>query len=150
MNGVTTVPYVYQTPAYQGVKVGDGQYLTSPQGMTTEEFKEDLKKNNPQLYKALEEIDKKCPHRELTEEERKKLEETRLKGFAPPKMSSVKKVLTKLESWIAKQAEKPHRVTMDDIQTYIDNGSKIKDIIMVPHHSNLTNDQDGNGINQIA
>ena len=118
-------------PAYSGVKSGDDN-IRVPQGTTTEEFQEYLKEYEPDTFEALEKIAAKYPPKELTPEEREKLDNTRLgnsaKFLCKVKPSTVKNVWSKFENWLVKYTSKSHNWTIDKVEDKIDTARHIWDL----------------------
>lgn len=55
--------------------------------------------------------------KEISEEDYKKLEETKLGAkFFVPKQSTIKQFFNTVKKWFTKQVEKPHHITIDEVR----------------------------------
>lgn len=136
-----TLSYTPSTSGMYGVKIGENRYLHAPQGMNTEDFKSYLAQYEPDTFRALNVIAEKYPPRELTEEEREKINNTRLgscKMIAKVKPSQVKSFWQKIKNWFTKQSEKPHNITLEDLADAMDKGIQVKDAIDKIHNNTTT------------
>ena len=101
--------------------------------MTTEQFKKYLQQYEPETYRALEYFANKYPPKQLTEEEREKLNNTNLKAFRPPSPKTCNKILQTIKSWFIKEAPK---IKPDDIQDAYDKYVAVKDAIEKINNTN--------------
>lgn len=103
--------------------------LRLSQGTTTAEFIEYLKRYEPETYRALQYFADKYPARQLTEEEREKLNNTTLKAFRPPSPKTCSQIWKTIKSWFTK-------VKPDDIQDGYDKMVAIQDAVDKINHVN--------------
>ena len=109
----------------QDVKIGENRYLNVPQGTTTQEFTEYLKKYEPDVFIAIEEMDKKLNQMPTPKDNEEMLLGTPAKIMKAVNPKILKNGWQKLEAFILNKTKKPPRVTIDELNERYEKGKEI-------------------------
>lgn len=109
----------------QGVKVEENHYLKVPQGTTTEEFTEYLKKYEPDVFVALEKIDNKLKNIPTPQNDKEMLFSSPARVMKSVNPQVIKKGLQRFETFILNKTKRPPRVTVDELEERYEKGKEI-------------------------